>query len=418
MTPFANRLSSAFQRLAWSNLSAQSAEQIALVAAPVVAVVALGAGEAESGLLQIALTLPFLLFALPAGLLADRVSRPRLMASAEALRAFSLVVTAVLLGAGQLSLWLLAFLGFVGAGATVIYSVAAPALVPALVPSAFLATANARVELARTVAFTAGPALGGALVGWTGASLAFGLAAGLSTLAFRLLLGLPESPQHNLPAQSRRPLREAADGIAFVARHPLLRPVLLTQFLFNAAFFVLVAAFFPYAHRHLSLDASGIGLIFAVDGAGMVLGALLAPAILRRLAFGLVVGIGPLSGLLGAVCVALTIWYPTPLLAGLGFFLFGVGPILWVISTTTLRQAVTPRDLLGRVSAVSVLTQGARPLGAGLGALVGGMLGAEACLLVAAMGFVAQAAIIWTSPAIGLARQPRMIDDGSLATGA
>jgi predicted MFS family arabinose efflux permease len=403
------RLPAAFLRLAWSNLAAQSAEQIALVAAPIVAVVALGAGEAESGLLQIALTLPFLLFALPAGLLADRIARPRLMACAEAVRAVSLVSIGLLLGAGQLSLGLLALLGFVGAGATVIYSVAAPALVPALVPPSLLSTANARVELARTLAFTAGPALGGALIGWTGAGLAFGLAAGLSGMAFILLSGLREEARPTPPR--RHPLREVADGIAFVGRHPLLRPVLLTQFLFNAAFFVLVAAFFPYAVRHLGLDASDIGLIFAVDGAGMVLGALLAPSILRRLTFGLVVGAGPLSGLLGSVCVALTIWFPTPLLAGLGFFLFGIGPILWVISTTTLRQAVTPRELLGRVSAVSVLTQGARPLGAALGALVGGMFGAEACLLLAAMGFAAQALVIWTSPAVGLARQPAMSDE-------
>ena len=414
--PLPVRLPAPFLRLAWSNLAAQSAEQIALVAAPIVAVVALGAGEAESGLLQIALTLPFLLFALPAGLLADRVARPRLLACAEALRAVSLVSIGLLLGAGQLSLWLLALLGFVGAGATVIYSVAAPALVPALVPPALLSTANARVELARTLAFTAGPALGGALVGWTGAGLAFGLAAALSGMAFILLSGLREEPR---PAPPRRhPLREVADGIAFVARHPLLRPVLLTQFRFNAAFFVLVAAFFPYAVRHLGLDASDIGLIFAVDGAGMVLGALLAPSILKRLTFGLVVGTGPLSGLLGSVCVALTIWYPTPLLAALGFFLFGIGPILWVISTTTLRQAVTPRELLGRVSAVSVLTQGARPLGAGLGALVGGMFGAEACLLLAAIGFAAQALVLWTSPAVGLARQPAMIDEILPAAGS
>ena len=61
-----------FNRLAWSNLAAQSAEQIALAAAPIVAVLLLGVGEGQTGLLQTALTLPFVLFAIPAGLLADR----------------------------------------------------------------------------------------------------------------------------------------------------------------------------------------------------------------------------------------------------------------------------------------------------------------------------------------------------------
>ena len=69
-----------FNRLAWSNLAAQSAEQIALAAAPIVAVIMLGVGEGQTGLLQTALTLPFVLFAIPAGLLADRMSRRWLMA--------------------------------------------------------------------------------------------------------------------------------------------------------------------------------------------------------------------------------------------------------------------------------------------------------------------------------------------------
>src|SRR5579864_7837859 len=83
-------LPSTFNRLAWSNLAAQSAEQIALAAAPIVAVLLLGVGEGQTGLLQTALTLPFILFAIPAGLLADRIPRRWLMAGAEAFRAAAL----------------------------------------------------------------------------------------------------------------------------------------------------------------------------------------------------------------------------------------------------------------------------------------------------------------------------------------
>src|ERR1700753_2467843 len=85
-------LPSPFTRLAWSNLAAQSAEQIALAAAPIVAVLLLGVGEGQTGLLQTALTLPFILFAIPAGLMADRLSRRTLMTSAEALRAIALAI--------------------------------------------------------------------------------------------------------------------------------------------------------------------------------------------------------------------------------------------------------------------------------------------------------------------------------------
>src|SRR5436305_7169773 len=86
-----NPLPPTFNRLAWSNLAAQSAEQIALAAAPIVAVLLLGAGEGRTGGLQTALTLPFVLFAIPAGLLADRYSRRMLMAAAEGARAAALL---------------------------------------------------------------------------------------------------------------------------------------------------------------------------------------------------------------------------------------------------------------------------------------------------------------------------------------
>src|SRR5437773_9431603 len=96
-----------FNRLAWSNLAAQSAEQIALAAAPIVAVLMLGVGEGQTGLLQTALTLPFVLIAIPAGLLADRMSRRWLMAGSEALRAVALVAILLLIWLGAINLPLL-----------------------------------------------------------------------------------------------------------------------------------------------------------------------------------------------------------------------------------------------------------------------------------------------------------------------
>jgi MFS family permease len=238
-------LPASFKRLAWSNLAAQSAEQIGLAAVPIVAVLALGAGAGATGFLQTAQTLPFLLLSIPAGVLADRMSRRRLMASAEAVRALALVATLVVVSAGGLTLARLALLGFVGACGTVVYSVAAPSLVPALVPAADLAAANARLELARTVAFVGGPALAGALVGWTGAGAAFGSAAALSACAVVLLGGLREPAR---PAGgTSHALHDLREGVGFMFRHSLLLPILITQFVFNTAFFVLQAVYVPYA---------------------------------------------------------------------------------------------------------------------------------------------------------------------------
>src|SRR4051812_25012275 len=122
----------AFRRLAWSNLLAQSAEQVALAAVPMLAVLALGAGPGATGLLAGVQTLPFLLMSLPLGLLADRVARRKLMAAAECLRAGALACLPLLAAAGLVSVPALAALGFLAATGTVAYSVAAPSLVPAL----------------------------------------------------------------------------------------------------------------------------------------------------------------------------------------------------------------------------------------------------------------------------------------------
>ena len=222
-----------------------------------------------------------------------------------------------------------------------------------------------------------------------------------------MLAGIHE-PDRARPAP-RQPLREIREGAEFVFRHPMLAPVFVTQFVFGVAMFMIFAAYVPYAVRHLDLGATGIGVTLSMYGVGMVLGALLAPRIARRLRFGTVVAVGPVTGLVAGIVMTFTIFFPTPLLAGLGFFLLGVGPILWVISTATLRQAVTPGNLLGRVSAINILSYGARPVGSALGALVGGLYGAEACFGLAVAIFVVQALVILMSPAVSLARQPDMV---------
>ena len=387
----------AFHRLAGSNLAAQAAEQVSLAAVPIVAVMALGAGAGEIGALATAQTLPFLLLAIPAGLLADRWSRRRLMAWAEALRAVSLLALLLLTLGDQVSLPWLAVLGFIGAAGTVGFSVGAPALVPALVPQAALGAANARLELARSLAFAAGPALAGALVSWAGASAAFVLATALSLAATSLLLGLHEPVRPAAP--TRHVLDELRAGAAWVWGHALLRPVLQTAVAWNISWFVLQAAYVPHAMRALGLSAGTVGVTLACYGAGMVCGALLAPRVMRVLPFGHTILLGPMVSVVASLTMAATLLWPSGALAAASFFLFGAGPIVWTISSTTLRQTVTPQSALGQVSAIFLtVNTGARPIGAALGGLIGAQFGDGACLVVAAAGFVVQAAIIAGSP--------------------
>lgn len=325
-TSSALRLPAAFQRLGWSNLVAQSAEQISLAAAPLVAVFALGADARDTGLLQTAQTLPFLLLSIPLGVWADRRSRRTLMTLAESVRAIAMLCVLLLVLTHTLSLPLLAALGFIAATGTVAYNVAAPSLVPALVPREAYASANGRLELARSVAYSAGPALGGLLVGWIGAGWAYGCAAALSALAVALLAGLREPPRTALP--QRHFMLELRDGTRFVLRDALLRPMLATAVFFNLGFFVLQAVYVPYAVHRLGLSASAVGVTLGAYGVGMVCGALAAPAIARRLAFGRVLIIGPSCGLLASLVMVATLVTPSFWLAMLRFFLLGAGPIL------------------------------------------------------------------------------------------
>lgn len=399
-----------FQRLAWSNLLAQSAEQLSLAAVPIVAVLLLQAGPGEIGLLASIQSLPFLLLSMPLGLLADRTSRTRLMALAETLRALALLLLLALIVTGQVTIAALALIGFVAAVGTVAFSVAAPSLVPALVQVDGLARANGRLELARSGAFAAGPALAGALIAWTGAPAAFVLSGMLSVIAVICLRGIHEPQRAVVPA--RHPLLELNDGARWVWKSDLLRPIVFCSIVWNISWFMLQAAYVPYAMHELGLDASGVGVTLAGYGVGMIVGALVAPRVVALLPFGQAILLGPYFSVLAALTMAMTLVWPQGWLAGLSYFLFGAGPIIWTITSTTLRQTVTPRAMIGRVTSINiVVSTGARPLGAALGGLVGVSYPVSVSLWCVVLGFGLQALIISASRVRTLQRLPAPLPD-------
>jgi len=394
-----------FTRLAWANLLAQSAEQISLAAVPMIAVLALGAGPAQTGLLAAAQTLPFLLLSMPAGILADRYSRMRLIIAAEALRAAALFALVVLALLGRLSIGALAVIGFLGACGTVAFSVAGPALLPAIVAPEALGTANGRMELARSGAFAAGPALAGALVAWAGAPWALVLATALSVLALLLLRHI-HAPART-PAARRHVLRELQEGAAFVAKHSLLRPIALATIAWNLAWFALQAVYVPYGVGVLGLGTQGLGSTLAAFGIGLLAGAVLAPRMFRLLPIGVAMLLGSLLSMLAALLMLATLWLPSGALAGTAFFVLGAGPPLWTVAQITLRQHVTPEGLLGRVSALFMTAgAGARPIGAALGGLVGEGASLKAAIVMSALGFVLQFVMVLASPLPALERMP------------
>ena len=259
------RLPSAFNRLAWSNLAAQSAEQIGLAAAPLVAVLALGAGAGETGCSRLPRR-----YRSCCSRSRRRPGRPLVAAPTDGRGRGACVLSrcsaswplrarpAVVAAAGAVR--------FVGAAGTVAYSVAAPSLVPALVPPRALNVANGRLELARSVAFMAGPALAG------------GLSAGRRRPTFGFAAALSIWPCCCWRAcASRRATSATATSCTRSAKarrsclaHPLLRPVLLTAVFFNVAFTIMQAVYVPYAVHQLGLSASGVGATLGMFGVGMV----------------------------------------------------------------------------------------------------------------------------------------------------
>ena len=165
------------------------------------------------------------------------------------------------------------------------------------------------------------------------------------------------------------------------AASPLLRPVFVTQFIFNTASFLLLAVFVPYAVRHLGLSAAGVGTTMAMYGVGMVVGALLGDTGDAPIAFGTVIGLGPVTGFVAAAMMALTTVVPSPWLAGAKLLPAG-------------RRSDPLGDLDDDAAAIGDAAKPARasfgdqhhelwraPVGSALGAVVGGLYGAEAVFI-------------------------------------
>ncbi|REJ05009.1 MFS transporter [Microbacterium bovistercoris] len=390
-------LPAAFTRLSSASALTLTAEQLALAAAPLAAVVVLGAGATETALLQVAQTLPFLLLAMPFGLLVDRHSPRPFLLGAEALRTATLLSVVALLLLDALTFPALLALGLIGAIGTVAFSVAVPATVPAVVERERLVDANRWIELGRSTAYIAGPALGGALVSLAGASTAFIVATVVCAAAVVLLTGvaLPDRPAATHPEPA---LRSLGEGLRFALQHDLLRPMILTSMIFNVGWFLVQAVFVVHAIDRVGMTPATVGIALGVSGAGGLLSAFAARWLSDRLPLGVLMIVGPICGLLAAVVLVATLWIPSSVIVFASFFLFGFGPVLWAISTTSLRQAVTPLPLLGRVSSLMIVsTYGARPLGAGLAAVISALAGLDWCLVAAAVVFAAQLVVALAS---------------------
>jgi predicted MFS family arabinose efflux permease len=386
-----------------AGIMAQFADKLALDTITLAATQG-GASPRLVGLLVAAQSAAWLLVSLPAGVFADRVAPRSLILLGAALMIAGSLAGAGLLGAGETGA-LLAVSTFVAATGPVVIALSIFVLLPRMVEIAALPRANGRLELGRACFSLAAPLI----AGWAVARGAGAL--GLLVCAFAGLVVLAAAsklPGERPAAQPRQPLHRAiAEGGAFVARHPYLRPIALCAIGWNLAFFAFMAVFAPHAARVLLLTPETIGLASSVYGAGLIAGALSGAFLIARLPTGILLVFGPASSCLGAALLALAppqLGWPALALA---FFLFGFGPILWFIVQTSLRQAVTPKALLGRVSAtLTTAMYGMRPLGALAGGLAGEWFGLQAAMLLPVALFALSTLAILASRMPGLKTMP------------
>jgi MFS family permease len=364
------------------------ADGLVKVALPLIAVTLTDSPGMVAGV-ALAVTLPWLLFALPAGALADRVDRRLAMVRADLVRAAAVAVLAVTAGLGLESsvaaIWALYAAALLLGTAETVYDTCAQSMLPQVVPRDRLPRANGRLIAAELTANEfVGPPLGGLLVA-TGIAAAFATPATLWVAAVGALLLLRGSfavPRTEKPTTLRA---DVAEGLRYLWHHRLLRSLAAMTGLFNFATNATFAVFVLYAvdpGSAMGLTGATYGLLLATLAAGNLIGALLADPIIRRLGRSRSLFLGLLGGV-GLVGVpALT---TNPLVIAAAFVIGGFTNALWNVVAVSLRQRITPDRILGRInSSYRLVAWGTRPLGAAAGGLLGQLLGLRAVFTIAA----------------------------------
>jgi MFS family permease len=356
--------------------------QVSKIAYPLL-VLAMTGSPVKAGLAGFAAMFGYLLFPLVAGALADRLDRKRIMISCDVIRLAAVASIAAAGWAGRISYGQVLAAAFVEGSASVFFGLAQRAALPMLVHPAQRPAAVGQNEARQNAAQIAGPALGGALFGLSW-SAPFGVDA-LSYLASLVTLPFIRTPmQAGRPAEvSVRRLRaELREGLAWTWRQPFLRYSAFFAAAVNIWLQVLTLGLIVLA-RHDGASSAQIGLIVGCMGVGGLAGALAAPAFQRRIPAGITItGCMWIWAVLlaGVAAVRAPLWL-CPVVTAIGF----VGPS-WNVSVQTYRMQITPNELLGRTSSVTLqIGWGAIPLGSLLaGFLLQALAPATTVALIAA----------------------------------
>jgi MFS family permease len=370
-----------YWRLWGASAASNLADGLFFIALPLLAVRLTDSPILIAGL-AIAGRLPWLVFVLVAGALADRLDRRTTMRNVQLFRVAMLLGLTVLALVDGLSLPVLYVAAFaLGVGET-LFDTAAQSILPSVVEPDRLASANGRLYAVELVMNQfVGPPLGGVLIG-----LSVPLVLGSSVVGYALAaLGLTLVVGSFRPERSGPPTRittDIAEGLRYLWRHRVLRTLAFMVGIANLAGMATYAVFVLYAVSPgpMGLSEPAFGVLLTTFAVGSVLGSLIAAPLERR--FGRVRMLFA-SVLVMAASFAVPAFTPSPLVIGPVYVLAGVFLVVWNVITVSLRQRIVPDRLLGRVNAgYRLFAWGTQPIGSLLGGVVGELFGLQAVFLL------------------------------------
>src|SRR5262245_59564415 len=263
--------------------------QVSQLAIPWLAAVGLHASPFQFSLLGVFGFLPFILFALPAGVWVDRLRRRPILIVGDASRAALLILIPILWATGTLEIWHLVLIQFVFGIFTVFFDVAYQSYLPSLISSDQLVDGNSKLQLTVSIAQIAGPGASGGLI--AAITAPYAIVADAISFVISTVFMLDMRNRENLVerhASAPRPnmWTDVKEGLRWVVGHRWLRAIAACTGSANYCSSLLFAVFLLYGVRTLHLSAFEIGAVFAVGSAGSIVGALVANRLQVRLGVG------------------------------------------------------------------------------------------------------------------------------------
>ena len=388
------RLGRPFRWLLASSVITNVGDGIALAAGPL-----LVASQTRDPLLVsmavLSQQLPNLLFGIPAGAIADRLDRRRIIAGVDLARGAVLAVLAATIAAGTVDIAIVLIALFVLGTAEAFADVASHSLPPQVVPRADLGIANARLTGSFLLTNQLlGPPIGAFLFS-VGMALPFATNAACFALGAwrvtRVAVDVADAARER--SGERHLVTEMVEGVRWLVAHPPMRTLALTIVAFNVTYGAAWSVLVLYARERLGMDAVGFGLLTTAIAIGGIIGTASYGRLERRFSLADIMRVGLLIETGTHLVLALT---TSPAIALATMVVFGGHAFVWGTTSTVVRQRSVPDELLGRVTGVyTVGVIGGMVVGTPIGGLLARSFGITAPFWFGFIGSALLVAILW-----------------------